>query len=198
MAITAKPPAGPPGLPHQVILADDATVDRLEFFAGTDLDAELRDLQAAQAERTAKAAARKGRGREGFAVSSAIRTTEAPTMSASAVEACVALFEGRPSCLESLHPGLPSYRWWTQNFLPTTMGWLELSNRPSVEVRFMDWDACARDGMPVGRKLCVGLVVLAAEELEYRCQRVPPELAAAASLALVTGAIHVTRKARLP
>ena len=62
MAITTKPPAGPHGLPHQVILADDATVDRLEaFFAGTDLDAELRDLQAAQAERGAKAAARKAR-----------------------------------------------------------------------------------------------------------------------------------------
>lgn len=62
MAITTKPPAGPHGLPHQVILADDATVDRLEaFFAGTDLDAELRDLQAAQAERAAKAAARKAR-----------------------------------------------------------------------------------------------------------------------------------------
>lgn len=64
MATTTNPPAGPPGLPHQVILADDA-IDRLEaFFAGTDLDAELRDLRAAQAERAAKAVARKARRAE--------------------------------------------------------------------------------------------------------------------------------------
>ena len=131
-------------------------------------------------------------------MSSVIRTVGAPAMSASVVEACVALFAKRAFCLESLHPALPSYRWWTYNMTQTTAGWLELSDRPSVEIRFMDWDTYARDGMPVGRKLCVGLVVLAAEELEYRCQRVPPELAAAASLALATGAVTVTRKVRLP
>lgn len=62
MFATKKPPAGPPGLPCQVILADDATVDALEAFAaGTDLDAELRELRAVQAKRAAEASARKAR-----------------------------------------------------------------------------------------------------------------------------------------
>lgn len=120
-------------------------------------------------------------------------------MEVSVVEACEALFGpggvSKEAFLRSLN--LPDARWYTRDATQPLAGWLELEDRPSVEVRFADWDSCGLDGMPGGRKLRVGVVVLAAEELEYRCQQVPPELAAAASLALVTGAIHVY-KTRLP
>lgn len=123
-------------------------------------------------------------------------------MEPSVVEACEALFgpglyRTREAFLLGL--GLSGVVWWTTNTAQPLAGWLELSDRPSVEVRFADWDTYdPKDGMPGGRKLRVGLVVLAAEELGYRCQHVPPGLAAAASLALVTGAVAVTRKGRLP
>lgn len=62
LGMATKPSTNSPGLPHQIILVEDTVVDRLEaFFAGTDLDAELREIQATMAERAAKAAARKAR-----------------------------------------------------------------------------------------------------------------------------------------
>lgn len=124
-------------------------------------------------------------------------------MERSVVDACCHLFEVAEDGKTPRWPMLTKAVFLRRLGLPDAIwlggthplrGWMELEDQPSVEVRFRDWDTADDAGMPNRRKLRVGLVVLAAEELVHRMQRVPTELAAAAALALATGAVVVRRK----